>query len=71
MSMDDIKVFLFDWGVPVLIGLVAYFLRNMAHNLQTMTKDISEIKETVIKHSITMEEIERRVDRLESKVDNL
>lgn len=66
----DIKALLFDWGVPILIGLVAYFLRQMAQDLRSVSHDITEIKETVIKHGVTMEELERRVDKIESKLDN-
>lgn len=68
--MTDIKALLFDWGVPILIGLVAYFLRQMAHDLRSVSHDITEIKETVIKHGVTMEALERRVDKIESKLDN-
>lgn len=68
--MTDIKALLFDWGVPILIGLVAYFLRQMAQDLRSVSHDITEIKETVIKHGVTMEELERRVDKIESKLDN-
>lgn len=70
MSMTDIKALLFDWGVPILIGLVAYFLRQMAQDLRSVSHDITEIKETVIKHGVTMEALERRVDKIESKLDN-
>ncbi len=68
--MTDIKALLFDWGVPILIGLVAYFLRQMAQDLRSVSHDITEIKETVIKHGVTMEALERRVDKMESKLDN-
>lgn len=68
--MTDIKALLFDWGVPILIGLVAYFLRQMAQDLRSVSHDITEIKETVIKHGVTMESLERRVDKIESKLDN-
>ncbi len=68
--MTDIKALLFDWGVPILIGLVAYFLRQMAQDLRSVSHDITEIKETVIKHGVTMEALERRVDKIESKLDN-
>lgn len=68
--MTDIKALLFDWGVPILIGIVAYFLRQMAQDLRSVSHDITEIKETVIKHGVTMEALERRVDRIESKLDN-
>ena len=70
MSVTDIKALLFDWGVPILIGLVAYFLRQMAQDLRIVSHDITEIKETVIKHGVTMEALERRVDKIESKLDN-
>ena len=70
MSMTDIKALLFDWGVPILIGIVAYFLRQMAQDLRSVSHDITEIKETVIKHGVTMEALERRVDKIESKLDN-
>jgi len=68
--MTDIKALLFDWGVPILIGIVAYFLRQMAQDLRSVSHDITEIKETVIKHGVTMEALERRVDKMESKLDN-
>lgn len=68
--MTDIKALLFDWGVPILIGLVAYFLRQMAQDLRSVSHDITEIKETVIKHGVTMEALERRVDKIESKLEN-
>lgn len=68
--MSDIKALLFDWGVPILIGIVAYFLRQMAQDLRSVSHDITEIKETVIKHGVTMEALERRVDKIESKLDN-
>ncbi len=68
--MTDIKALLFDWGVPILIGIVAYFLRQMAQDLRSVSHDITEIKETVIKHGVTMEALERRVDKIESKLDN-
>lgn len=70
MSITDIKALLFDWGVPILIGIVAYFLRQMAQDLRSVSHDITEIKETVIKHGVTMEALERRVDKIESKLDN-
>lgn len=66
--MDQVKAVLFDYGVPLLIAAVAYFLRQMAQDLRCVSHDIKEIKETVIKHGVTMDELERRVTKLEDKL---
>ena len=63
------KAILFDYGVPVLIATVAYFLRQMAQDLRCVSTNITGIKETVIKHGVTMEHLEYRVDKLENKIE--
>lgn len=62
--MSTIEI-MFKYVLPVLLAVIGYFLGLGVYWLKKMSSSLDEIKETVIKHSIHVEDFEKRIDRLE------
>lgn len=62
--MSTIEI-MFKYVFPVLLAVIGYFLGLGVYWLKKMSSSLDEIKETVIKHSVHVEDFEKRIDRLE------
>lgn len=62
MSIIEI---MFKYVLPGLLAVIGYFLGLGVYWLKKMSSSLDEIKETVIKHSVHVEDFEKRIDRLE------
>lgn len=56
---------LLEWISPMLIGAVAFFLHQLVTSVKDMAKDVGEIKVTIASHAEKVEEIGKRIDKLE------
>ena len=65
--MEDINttLLIFKYVIPVLIAIIGYLLGLGVYWLKKMSNSLDDIKETVIKHSVHVEDFEKRIDRLE------
>jgi hypothetical protein len=56
------------WSLPVLLAILGFVGALAVHALMSMNKNIQEIKEKMVGHSITQDDHEKRLDRIESIV---
>ena len=65
MTNFDTILIIFKYVIPILIAIIGYLLGLGVYWLKKMSNSLDDIKETVIKHSVHVEDFEKRIDRLE------
>ena len=68
--MDELKP-LYDLATPILIGIVAYFIRGTLLTLKQLEKDFATFREQYAGHRVATEENRERLEKLEKKVDEI
>lgn len=57
-----------SWVNPILIAAVAFFLHQLVGSVKEMAKDIGDIKITIATHSAKVDDMDSRVNGIESKL---
>lgn len=59
-----------NFVVPLLLATVSYFLYRVDQSIQSMGKDIGEIKVTIASHAARVDDLHERVVKTEARIDD-
>lgn len=62
---------LYRFSLPLLIGVVGYFLRGILSTIKRIEGDFSKFREEYAGHRVIMQEHRERLDKIEGKFDQL
>lgn len=69
--VDDLLNILAPFLTPVLVAVVAYFLSRLVSSIDRMAIDINEIKITISAHGQKVDDMEKRVSKLEDELSKI
>lgn len=59
------------WLVPALLSLIGFFLQRIAKRMEDLAREIGDVGKALAITVTKQQDLERRVDRCEAKLENL